>query len=149
MITKKEILDYCLNSVLKRIEEVELALADADSSLADDTKSSAGDKYETSREMIQQDINRYQSQLAVANKDLDILNKIDHIQTFDHIGLGSLIQTDLGIYFISISIGLIKIGQDNIFVISPISPIGSVLIGKKVGDIISFNNKEQKIVNIS
>lgn len=149
MITKKEILDYCLNSVLKRIEEVELALADADSSLADDTKSSAGDKYETSREMIQQDINRYQSQLAVANKDLDILNKIDHIQTFDHIGLGSLIQTDLGIYFISISIGLIKIGQDNIFVISPISPIGSVLMGKKVGDIISFNNKEQKIVNIS
>lgn len=149
MITKKEILDYCLNSVLKRIEEVELALADADSSLADDTKSSAGDKYETSREMIQQDINRYQSQLAVAIKDLDILNKIDHIQTFDHIGLGSLIQTDLGIYFISISIGLIKIGQDNIFVISPISPIGSVLIGKKVGDIISFNNKEQKIVNIS
>lgn len=149
MITKKETLDYCLNSVLKRIEEVELALADADSSLADDTKSSAGDKYETSREMIQQDINRYQSQLAVANKDLDILNKIDHIQTFDHIGLGSLIQTDLGIYFISISIGLIKIGQDNIFVISPISPIGSVLMGKKVGDIISFNNKEQKIVNIS
>lgn len=149
MITKKETLDYCLNSVLKRIEEVELALADADSSLADDTKSSAGDKYETSREMIQQDINRYQSQLAVAIKDLDILNKIDHIQTFDHIGLGSLIQTDLGIYFISISIGLIKIGQDNIFVISPISPIGSVLIGKKVGDIISFNNKEQKIVNIS
>lgn len=146
MINKEELLKYCIESVGKRIEEVDLAIKDADAALADDTKSSAGDKYETSREMVQQDLNRYQNQLVVANKDLELLKKIDVSKSFERIGIGSLVQTNVGVYFIAISIGLIKVDGTSIFVISSASPIGQVLMGKSKGDQIVFNNKSQEIL---
>lgn len=149
MISKKKILAYCVASVEQRIKEVELAIKDADAALADDTKSSAGDKYETSREMVQQDIDRYQKQLVIANNDLDLLKKIDVNLKADRIGLGSLVQTDIGVYFISISIGLVKMPNQNVFVISPQSPIGQVLVGNKLGDKIVFNNKGQEILELA
>lgn len=148
MLTKEQIINTCIDSVNLRIHEVEFAIKDADQALADDTKSSAGDKYETSREMVQQDITRYQKQLTLANSDLDILQKIDSSNAAERVGLGSLVLTDVGLYFISISIGLLKIENNSIYVISPLSPIGQVLIGKKVGDIINFNNREQKVIKV-
>lgn len=149
MLTKEEIINTCLGSVTLRINEVEFAIKDADQALADDTKSSAGDKYETSREMVQQDITRYQKQLVIANADRDVLQKIDPLRLNERIGLGSVVLTDLGLYFISISIGLLKIKDQNIYVISPLSPIGQVLMGKTKGDEINFNGKTQKIVTVS
>ncbi|MCI0921955.1 GreA/GreB family elongation factor [Sphingobacterium rhinopitheci] len=149
MLTKEEIIDSCLASVTRRINEVEFAIKDADQALADDTKSSAGDKYETSREMVQQDITRYQKQLAIANTDRDVLQKIDPLKSNERIGLGSVVRTDAGLYFISISIGLLKIQSQNIYVISPLSPIGQELIGKSKGDEIHFNGKTQKVISVS
>lgn len=149
MITKEEIITCCFESVSKRIHEVEFAIKDADDALANDTKSSAGDKYETSREMVQQDINRYQKQLVLANSDLEVLQKIEGLKSLPRIGLGSLVRTDIGLYFISISIGLLKIDQYSIFVISPLSPIGQILMGKATGDTITFNTKTQKVLDIS
>lgn len=148
MVNKVDILDLCFESVNKRIAEVNFAIKDADAALADDTKSSAGDKYETSREMVQQDLNRYQNQLAVANKDLDVLQKIDGNNSSSRIGLGSLVETNVGLYFIAISVGLIKVGEVNVFVISAASPIGQVLVGKIKADLINFNNKNQEILNV-
>lgn len=148
MISKEEILVHCVNSVEQRIKEVTFAIKDADDALANDTKSSAGDKYETSREMVQQDIDRYQKQLVIANNDLDVLKKIDLNYKSQRVALGSLVQTDLGIYFISISIGLAKLDTQNVFVISPQSPIGQILIGKTIGDKIIFNAKTQVILDI-
>lgn len=148
MISKTEVLKYCFDSVNKRITEVNLAINDADAALADDTKSSAGDKYETSREMVQQDLNRYQNQLALANNDVEVLQKLESITSSERIGLGSLVQTNVGLYFIAISIGLLKIENTNVFVISPASPIGQILIGKSKGEKITFNNNAQQILSI-
>lgn len=148
-MTKEDILAHCLTSVAQRIQEVTFAIKDADQALADDTKSSAGDKYETSREMVQQDISRYQKQLAVANVDLQVLQKIEPLQSSEHVRIGSLVATDKGLYFISISIGLVKVANNSVFVISSVSPIGQVLMGKGVGDTFTFNNIQQQIVTIS
>lgn len=149
MIAKEEVIKACIQLVNGRIGEVEAALKDADDALANDTKSSAGDKYETSREMVQQDINRYQKQLSLAQNDANVLQKIDLSQSLSMVVTGSLVQTDVGFYFVSISIGLVKVADKSIYVISPLSPLGQLLIGKSVGETISFNNKEQKIIGIS
>jgi len=148
MISKEEILKHCFDLVGLRIAEVEFAIRDADDALANDTKSSAGDKYETSREMVQQDINRYQKQLVVAQQDLATLEKIDAFKKFERIGLGSLVKTNVGSYFLSISIGQLKINGYSIYAISPASPLGQVLLGKSIGETIHFNSKEQQIMAI-
>ncbi|QMV67583.1 3-oxoacyl-ACP synthase [Sphingobacterium paramultivorum] len=147
---KGEILDIALKRTQERITMIESALETARDSSNDDTKSSAGDKYETSREMIQQDINRYQKQLLEANKDLQQLISIESLQNdvMDVARLGTLVQTNVGLYLIATSIGAVKIGANNIFVISPASPIGQLLIEKKIGDSFVFNNVNQKVIAI-
>lgn len=145
---KKVSLDIALQRTKERITMIESALETARDSSNDDTKSSAGDKYETSREMIQQDINRYQKQLVEANKDLQQLISIESTiddDTPDFIRLGSLIQTSTGLYLLAISIGALKVRDTNVFVISPASPIGQLLIGKKIGDSFIFNKLNSNI----
>ncbi len=145
---KKVSLDIALQRTKERITMIESALETARDSSNDDTKSSAGDKYETSREMIQQDINRYQKQLVEAKKDLQQLISIESTigdDTPDFIRLGSLIQTSTGLYLLAISIGALKVRDTNVFVISPASPIGQLLIGKKIGDSFIFNKLNSNI----
>ncbi|CAM3464718.1 hypothetical protein [Sphingobacterium prati] len=144
---KKNILEVALGRTNDRIAMIESALETARDSSNDDTKSSAGDKYETSREMIQQDINRYQGQLLEANKDLMQLTNIFSaigVET-DFVKLGSLVKTNLGLYFIATSIGALKINDKNVFVVSAGSPIGQLLLGKKCGDSFLFNRLNQTI----
>lgn len=143
-MNKKDVIEVCVDEVKKRMEEVELAIEEANSSLVEDTKSSAGDKYETGREMIQQDLNRFQQQLALAHNDLLILERIEHLKINNNVGLGALIQTEKDWYFIAVSIGKI-VGIENLFVISPQSPIGKSFWGKQLGDSISFNKQQLTI----
>ena len=146
---KDQIIAACNTILNQKLEQVNLAIQDANSSLQDDTKSSAGDKYETSREMIQQDLNRYEQQLKVLNQDLELLNRIQ-LQKNDNLkaGLGSLIVTDKGVYFLAVSIGQVKVDGKIIFSISTVSPIGKVLLGKAVGDYYEFNGIKQKVISL-
>lgn len=138
---KEEILKACFEFVNKRIKEVTLAIDSADHSLQEDTKSSAGDKYETGREMIQQDLNRLQQQLSLAQEDLKTLEWIRQAKPNDEIVLGSLVETDKNsYYFIAVSIGRLP-NYPNVYVISPQSPIGKLLLGKTIGERIEFNKQ--------
>jgi len=145
-MNKDRILEECFAIVNQKITQVDLGILDANQSLQDDTKSSAGDKYETSREMIQQDLNRYEQQLKVLNQDLDILTRIKN-QKFDvqKSSLGSLVQTDKGFYFLAISIGQITVDDKKVFSISTASPIGKVLLGKAIGEYFDFNGIRQTV----
>jgi len=145
---KEFVLEYCRDHVNKRIQEIQTAIGDATSALQEETKSSAGDKYETSREMIQQDLNRYHQQLAIAERDLNTLDQLIPFRESPIISLGSLVQTDSGYYFMAISIGQVKIDEEQVFCVSPQSPIGRLLVGLSLGDTFSFNGKTHNVVNI-
>lgn len=60
-----------------------------------DTKSSMGDKYETSREMLQQEINRLLSQQSEVNNQLDVLQNIN-TKPSAVVGLGAYVETSMG-----------------------------------------------------
>ncbi|AIM36301.1 hypothetical protein KO02_06010 [Sphingobacterium sp. ML3W] len=139
----------CKLHVEDRIANLELALKSAHEASTDDTKSSAGDKYETTREMMQQDIARCQMQLAEAKKDESILNGLSQPKPLGFVQNGSIVNTNLGVYFIAISIGVVPIDKEKVFVISNLSPIGKLLLKKKIGESFSFNNVEQHVLAIN
>ena len=89
-----------------------------------------GDKYETSREMLQQEINNLQLQLNEQLKSQQILK---NIQTISHktVSLGSLVETDKGKFFIAVSLGELSFNQEKIFIISAESPLAKAMNGKK------------------
>jgi len=107
-----------------------------------DTKSSAGDKYETGREMMQIELNKYEAQLGLNQKLLSELQKIDSSDTHQVIDFGSLVKTNQGTYFISIGLGAVTVENETVFVLSLASPVGKLLKGKQEGDSVSFQNRE-------
>lgn len=145
---KKQLINQCLQHAEDRIGEITSALQQAQEAIESDTKSSAGDKYETSREMIQQDINRYQMQLTQAKKDWILLQKIE-LEKKEKVEIGAVAITDRAVYFIAVSLGKQTIGATDFMVISPSSPIGSLLLGCTVGDHFTFNKLTQTITAVS
>ena len=75
------------------------------SSANEETKSSAGDKYETTREMIQQEIEKHSSSLAEAVKQKQFLQQITTGKRYEKIQPGSLVITDKNNFYIAISAG--------------------------------------------
>lgn len=146
---KNKIIEACFDILDQKISQVKQAIHDSNTSLKEDTKSSAGDKYETSREMIQQDLNRYESQLHILNMDVELLKRISTLkEKMDTVVLGSLVFTDKTIYFLATSIGQVKIDDKIVFSISSISPIGKLLLGKTIGETFEFNGVKQIVESI-
>ena len=142
-MNKSEILQIIQDKLLAKIENFE-RLIDETRASNNETKSSMGDKFETSREMVQQEINTLQIQL---NENRNARNSLKQINTNLHqtIGLGSLVETDKGLFYIAVSLGEIVFNEKKIFVISTESPLGKILFGMKKGEEISLNNMKQTI----
>lgn len=96
---KQLLFQQCLNFVQNRINNAGQAIQSAQQASNDDTKSSAGDKYETSREMMQQETNRNMAQLTEANKLLVALNRISINGLTTHAEAGSVVITNDGRFF--------------------------------------------------
>lgn len=138
----------CLEAIKSRIEHAEHALLQAREASQDDTKSSAGDKYETTREMMQQDIDRNNSQLYEAKKILFQLEQCKDVANSGRIGAGSLVKTSKTLLYIAVSIGQLQVHGRSLMAISPATPLGQVLIGKERGDDFVFNGVSQIIEGV-
>ena len=138
---KQELYEQCMNYVHNCIDTAQKALDDAVESANDDTKSSAGDKYETGREMMQQEIDRNRKQLEEAKRQNLVLEQIEHKDHYDVVQVGSLVITNRGKFYIGISRGQIHFEGSHYFAISAISPIGTKLMFQKVGYEFDFNGR--------
>jgi transcription elongation GreA/GreB family factor len=137
---KRELYKVCQEYVDKRIEASRAAIAEAQQSANEETKSSSGDKYETGRAMMQLEIEKNAGQLAESLKLKYALNEIAIDKPSDSVVSGSLVVTDREHFFIAISIGKVDCLGQSCLVISPGSPLGKKLIGLKSGDTVLFNN---------
>lgn len=148
-MNKENLYQLCLKFIEQRIETAETALQQAREASNDDTKSSAGDKYETSREMMQQDIDRNKRLLIDAEDNRKVLEAIGHAPITDSIRGGSLVYTNQGIFYISISAGQLQSEGKTVFAISAASPIGKLMLGKRKKDGFDFNGKTYLIEDIA
>ena len=143
---KPELLEIIHQKISEKIQKLEQLIAETRAS-NNDTKSSMGDKYETSREMLQQEINHLQIQLNEHLKSQQILKNINP-NPHKIVTLGSLVETEKGMFFIAISLGELSFNQEKIFVISAESPLAKAMNGKKTGESFVVNNLSQIIKNI-
>lgn len=145
---KPALFQLCLNFISQRIDTAETALKQAQEASNDDTKSSAGDKFETTREMMQQDIARNKNLLFDGQQNLQLLKSLENVPLSDTVRNGSVVSTSRGIFYIAISAGQLKLNAQTVFAISAASPIGQLLIGKKSGETFSFNNNEYTVLSV-
>lgn len=145
---KDQLLQYCFNNIQEKIALIESNLASIIESRNNETKSSVGDKYETGRAMMQIEEGKNKTQLGQLNAQKNDLSIIGKLENSEVIGLGSLILSNKGIYFISIGLGKVKMDDGIYFCISNDSPISNHLKGKRVGDEIIFNGNQIKILEL-
>jgi transcription elongation GreA/GreB family factor len=142
---KQQLYDLCVHDVTVRISSIQEAMKAAQSDAGEETKSSAGDKYETGRAMMHLEIEKLSMQLNDAVKARQILEQLDPDKETQQAQLGSIILSTNGNFFMAVSAGPFKVEEKDFFCISPGSPIGSVLLGKGAGEVFHFRNKEGSI----
>ncbi|PHN02257.1 3-oxoacyl-ACP synthase [Flavilitoribacter nigricans DSM 23189 = NBRC 102662] len=149
LFLKQQLFEHCDQKVRQQIADLEAALASVEESRNNETKSSVGDKYETGRAMMQQEEEKYRTQLANALHLKRVLEQIDPERRCARVEAGSLVITSAGRYFISIGLGKIRLDDGLYYAISTEAPVSRELLGKSPGDIIYFNQKQIEILDIS
>ena len=148
MKTKKLICNVLISQIKEKIKNLELLIRSTTDSRDTANKSSAGDKHETSRAKIQTEIDNYSRQLELAINNLKIIEQIDSSKKYNIVAQGSLVTTDKGVFLIAIGIGKLEIRSNTCFIISLLSPIGSLMKGMSKNETFSFREINYYIKNI-
>jgi|AntRauTorckE6833_2_1112554.scaffolds.fasta_scaffold77627_2 transcription elongation GreA/GreB family factor len=145
---KQEIIEQCKKNLKSTKISISKEIEAVKESMTSDTKSSAGDKYETGREMMNQEKEKLQSQLSNINRQLGTLHQINASEQNQEVQFGSIVKTTLAQYFISISYGKISVDNTDVFMVSAITPLAQIMMGKKAGEKIKWNGKEVLIESV-
>ena len=148
MQIKQQLYQLCAEQIKQRITDAETAIAEARKASENDTKSSAGDKYETGRAMMQQEIDLNSRQLLESRKLQTQLQQINADTEHSVAQAGSLVKTDHENFYLAVSAGALFIDGKRYYAISVASPIGLQLKGKKAGETFKMNGKEFRILKV-
>ena len=113
-----------------------------------DAKGSAGDKHETALSMMHIEQEKLNKKLAENITQKNILDKIDVNKNSNKIALGSLIQTNGMLLFMSTALPKIEVDNKTIIAVSPQSPLGNKLLGNEIGFSFEMNNSKFVIENV-
>jgi transcription elongation GreA/GreB family factor len=145
---KQTIKAAAMQWVQNNIHQAEAGLAQLREAIAAETKSSAGDKYETSRSMMQIETGKLTGQLQLQKQFLATLQNQPDTRLHQVVEAGAVVQLANMNLFVSVPIGAIQVKGNAVHCISPMSPLAQALMGKKVGDTVSINGNIQTIISI-
>ena len=96
MESKEQIVAACQELIDQKISAAETSLVEIQHQSNEETKSSAGDKYETTRAMLQLEKDKVASQLAEWSKIRRAFSTMTLDKPSDAIDTGSLVKTNKG-----------------------------------------------------
>lgn len=138
---KKSLHELCKQEIQKRIDSANSLRAKAEESMMNETKSSAGDKFETARAMLQAEQDRLKG-IIIKNKELAYQLSQVPLNSNETIQVGSLVLTAGASYFIAVGLGKLTLDEKVYYVISPSSPLGQLITGCKAGDEVTMNGRK-------
>ncbi|MEO7523327.1 MAG: hypothetical protein ABIT58_04495 [Ferruginibacter sp.] len=138
----------CIAILEERIHSIRFAMQEAQAAANSEEKSSAGDKYETSRAMNHLEKDMQASRLLASLKDLENLMLVDCNTVCDKVQKGSFVRCDKASYFIAAGLGKALFKNKKVFLVSPDAPIAVTLSGKQAGHTCEFNNDQLTIKEV-
>lgn len=131
-----------------QLDTISTALAGVKASANEETKSSAGDKYETGRAMVQLEVDKLLVQQVQVMQSIRILQTISPNGQHKAVELGSLISTSLGHFFVSVAYKSVEIKGIAWQPVSLSAPLTQAMAGKRGGGTFTFLGKVQTIFKI-
>lgn len=147
-LVKQQIVEFSRRQLDERITEVEKQGKSLQEGVAGESKSSAGDKHETARAMMNLEQEKLGRQYQELLNMKEVFEKIDFHSRSSAVKLGSLIITNKGKFLLSIGWGKVVIQNEDVLLLSSQSPLGEVLLGKTVGDKIQMNTNQYIIEDV-
>jgi transcription elongation GreA/GreB family factor len=149
MTIKQKAYNQYLEHINDRIQNYRNMIADLSEDAQNDAKGSAGDKHETALAMMHLEQEKLNRKLKEVLEQKSVLESIDVSKTNKLIALGSLVQTDNFLFFISAALPKITIDDKDIIALSPFSPLGKEMLGKGKTEVFEFNAMKYKILSIA
>ncbi len=148
---KETLLNLCRAHIQARADTARQAMESAQAAANAEGKSSMGDKYETTRAMMHAERNRAAQSLDEA---LTLLAELDRIEkqaprALTTVQPGSLVQTSQGWFFIAVPAGKLTVEGQEVFAVSPQSPIAKLLSSLKAGATYQHQNRQYKVLAVS
>ena len=146
---KIRIHEQCMRIALEKMQSLTTDIEAIQWSANQESKSSAGDKYETGRSILMLEKEKLTEQLMGVGKLKKALDLIDVNKLAVSAELGALIQSSSQYYYLSANFGLLTIDGHDVFALSALSPIGQAMLGKTVGDTCDFRDQKFSIQKIA
>jgi transcription elongation GreA/GreB family factor len=149
MPLQKRVVVHQLSELLKeRLLASNEAITTTRAAFTSDTKSSAGDKHEVGRAMVQQELDKLEAQRAKLLQLQQELKQMPVECRSDRIGFGSLVVTDQGSFLIGISFGAVEVESQVVYAISLTSPMGQALKGQEAGATVHVQGRSHVVVDV-
>lgn len=145
---KEVVVAECRRVIHERISNLKSQMAELVNDAANDSKSTAGDKHETSRAMMQLEQEKLGAQLKILEEQQRQLDQIPLQNNSGKVNNGSLVETDRVWIFIGAALGKINVNDKEVICISQQSPLGKLLFVQDRGSIVSLNNIKYQILSI-
>lgn len=149
MINKRTVHQHCLLLLHKKQQELQAILKGLTNSASNETKSTAGDKHETALAMLQIEQEKTSRQLNHLLTQISFLETIDVLKHHNIISNGSLVNTNRGLFYITVALGKILVEETPVFILSLQSPLGKQLSGLQQGNHAELNGTKYSIIQVS
>jgi transcription elongation GreA/GreB family factor len=146
---KDALLTECHKIVDSKIHQFQENIKRSQEALYENTKSTAGDKFETGRAMMQADINKAEAQLAKTITLKKVLQTLGITKVLPTIDMGAVVITNKGNFFISVAAGKVKVDDKTYFTMGGSAPLAQEFMGKQKGDNCSFNGMKYEILDVA
>ena len=148
-MTKEQVKQAAMAIASQKAATARQAMENAQQAANAEGKSSVGDKYETTRAMMQIERDRAAQQLDLAQRLMHDLNQAMTEPQTGPVRRGSLLKVSGVWYWLVTGLGPVIIDNQTVMVISMASPLGALLNGKTMGDVIELNGRQLQIESIS
>lgn len=145
---KQQILHRYKQLLQDRIDVFQDMISGLTQDAQNDAKGSAGDKHETALSMMHLEQEKLNHKLKEILDQKAVLDKIDASQEHKRVAMGSLVQANGMLLFISAALPKLIIDDKSIFALSPQSPLGSNLMGNAKGFSFDMNGKRYTIESV-
>ena len=145
---KKELKEICIGLLEERIQAAARAMQVAQESANESEKSSAGDKYETSRAMGQQDRDMNARQLEEGKRELGLLLSVDAEKIYTSVTQGAFVICKGNMFFVLTGLGTIHHQNKSIVVLSPKAPLSIAMNQMSAGYTFIFNGNKFEITEV-
>ena len=142
MTLKENIKTLCVQRLNDKIDAFKSIIEELSVNAQNDAKSSAGDKHETALSMMHLEQENISSKIRESIDLLEIISKVNIEKKSNVIEFGSVVQLNSVYLFIGAALPKIEVEGISVLPISIDAPIAKKALGRKMGDMFTFNNND-------